>query len=57
MNIEQINKEYYTEDKLKDALEAERISYIAGNSELTECYALIVELLQFKLEQEELSEA
>jgi hypothetical protein len=57
MNIEQINKEYYTEDKLKDALEAERISYIAGNSELTECYALIVELLQFKLEQEELSES
>jgi hypothetical protein len=57
MNIVQINKEYYTEDQLKDALEAERINYIAGNKELAECYAFIAELLQFKLEQEELSES
>jgi len=53
MNTEQIKSSYFLEDKLNNAIEAERLTYGRGDAELAQAYGLIADLLHEKLIREQ----
>jgi hypothetical protein len=53
MNIKAIEEAYRTEDAIKRANEAERIAYVNNELEIAKAYALIAELLEYKLSVKE----
>ena len=51
-NIQSIEDSYYLEDKRNIALEAERMAYLRGDTELAKAYGMIADLLFDQMEYE-----